>query len=71
MSFRHSEDLDEDEYETTKMETYEQLNEFNDSLKRILGGNMTLVDDLNGMQLVNDMLVKINCIVYISTMCKC
>ncbi|EDV23899.1 Protein LZIC [Trichoplax sp. H2] len=45
------EDLDEDEYEVTKKETYEQLSEFNDSLKRIAGGNMTLVDDLNGMQL--------------------
>ncbi|MBN3326177.1 LZIC protein, partial [Atractosteus spatula] len=45
------EDLDEDEYEETKRETLEQLNEFNESLKKIMSGNMTLVDELGGMQL--------------------
>lgn len=28
-----------------------QLSELNDSLKKITSGNMTLVDELNGMQL--------------------
>lgn len=46
------EELDEDEYEETKKETLEQLNEFNDSLKKIMTGDMTLVDELSGMQLV-------------------
>lgn len=45
------EDLDEDEYEETKKETLEQLSEFNDSLKKIMSGDMTLVDELGGMQL--------------------
>lgn len=46
------EDLDEEEYEETKKETLEQLSEFNDSLKKIMTGDMTLVDELSGMQLV-------------------
>ncbi|ELW68663.1 Protein LZIC [Tupaia chinensis] len=45
------EELDTDEYEETKKETLEQLHEFNDSLKKIMSGNMTLVDELSGMQL--------------------
>lgn len=51
--FVHSrEELDEEEYEETKKETLEQLSEFNDSLKKIMTGDMTLVDELSGMQLV-------------------
>ncbi|KXJ22578.1 protein LZIC [Exaiptasia diaphana] len=45
------EDLDEDEYEETKKETLEQLKEFKVSLDKMLAGDMTLVDDLNSMQL--------------------
>lgn len=45
------EELDDDEYEETKKETLEQLSEFNDSLKKIMTGDMTLVDELSGMQL--------------------
>ncbi|KAE8591747.1 hypothetical protein XENTR_v10018564 [Xenopus tropicalis] len=45
------EELDGDEYEETKKETLEQLSEFNDSLKKIMSGNMTLIDELGGMQL--------------------
>ncbi|KAM4703318.1 protein LZIC [Rhinophrynus dorsalis] len=45
------EELDIDEYEETKKETLEQLSEFNDSLKKIMSGNMTLIDELSGMQL--------------------
>ncbi|XP_013154974.1 protein LZIC isoform X2 [Falco biarmicus] len=45
------EELDADEYEETKKETLEQLREFNDSLKKIMSGDMTLVDELSGMQL--------------------
>uniref|UniRef100_A0A8C5S522 Leucine zipper and CTNNBIP1 domain containing n=1 Tax=Laticauda laticaudata TaxID=8630 RepID=A0A8C5S522_LATLA len=44
-------ELDVSEYEETKKETLEQLSEFNDSLKKIISGNMTLVDELGGMQL--------------------
>ncbi|KAM4650360.1 protein LZIC [Discoglossus pictus] len=44
-------ELDADEYEETKKETLEQLSEFNDSLQKIMCGNMTLVDELSGMQL--------------------
>ena len=44
-------DLDADEYEETKRETLEQLKEFNDSLTKMKGGDMTLVDEVNRMQL--------------------
>lgn len=52
------EELDADEYEETKKETLEQLSEFNDSLKKIMSGDMTLVDELSGMQLVRMMVKK-------------
>ncbi|KAJ8021912.1 Protein LZIC [Holothuria leucospilota] len=45
------EDMDEDEYEEVKQETLEQLHEFKESLAKMAEGNMTLVDDLNAMQL--------------------
>ena len=44
-------DLDADEYEETKRETLEQLKEFNESLTKMKGGDMTLVDEVNRMQL--------------------
>lgn len=44
-------ELDDEEYEETKKETLEQLSEFNESLKKLMSGNMTLVDELGGMQL--------------------
>ncbi|CAH1773960.1 unnamed protein product [Owenia fusiformis] len=45
------EDFEEDEYEETKNETLEQLKEFNESLSNMMKGNLSLVDQLNGMQL--------------------
>merc|ERR1719494_1688983 len=45
------EDLDDDEYEETKQETLEQMQEFEETLKKMVAGNMSLVDQLNGMQL--------------------
>lgn len=39
-------------HKSTKKETLEQLSEFNESLKKIMTGDMTLVDELSGMQLV-------------------
>ncbi|PIK58320.1 hypothetical protein BSL78_04761 [Apostichopus japonicus] len=45
------EDMDDDEYEETKQETLEQLSDFKESLAKMAKGNMTLVDDLNSMQL--------------------
>jgi len=45
------EDLDDDEYEETKSETLEQLKEFEQTLKKMVAGDMTLVDQLSGMQL--------------------
>ncbi|XP_033097837.1 protein LZIC-like [Anneissia japonica] len=45
------EELDEDEYEETKQETIEQLKEFKESLNKMAEGNMTLVDNINGIQL--------------------
>ena len=43
--------MDAEEYEETKRETLEQLKEFNESLAKMKGGNMTLVNELNRMQL--------------------
>lgn len=47
------EDLDEDEYEETKKETVEQLKEFKEALEKFAAGNVTLVDEISSMQLVN------------------
>lgn len=54
VSFR--EDLDDDEYEETKNETLEQLKEFQESLNHMVEGNLSLVDELNSMQLVSEWL---------------
>lgn len=51
------EELEEEEYEETKKETLEQLSEFNESLKKLMSGNMTLVDELGGMQLVRNLIL--------------
>lgn len=45
-------DLDDDEYEDTKRETIEQMEEFNKYLVKLTTGNMTLIDDIGSMQLV-------------------
>lgn len=44
-------DLEPEEYEETKKETIEQLKEFKESLDKMVGGDLSLVDELNGMQL--------------------
>ncbi|XP_067951073.1 protein LZIC-like [Watersipora subatra] len=44
-------DLDDEEFEETKAETLDQLQEFKSSLDKMLAGNLSLVDDFNGMQL--------------------
>ncbi|XP_069700465.1 protein LZIC-like [Periplaneta americana] len=44
-------DLEPAEYEETKNETMEQLREFNESLSKMISGDMTLVDHLGSMQL--------------------
>lgn len=44
-------ELDADEYEETKADTLEQMREFQQSLARIVSGDMTLVDQLSGVQL--------------------
>ena len=47
------EDLDAAEYEETRQETVEQLKEFNESLSKLTSGDMTLVNEINRMQLVS------------------
>uniref|UniRef100_A0A090X8H8 Beta-catenin-interacting ICAT domain-containing protein n=1 Tax=Ixodes ricinus TaxID=34613 RepID=A0A090X8H8_IXORI len=45
-------ELDQEEYDETKSETLDQLREFNQSLENDTArGDMTLVDELNNMQL--------------------
>ncbi|KYM77874.1 Protein LZIC, partial [Atta colombica] len=48
---RINETLDETDYQECKEDTMEQLREFNESLQRMISGNMTLVDELGAMQL--------------------
>ncbi|KAG5346799.1 LZIC protein, partial [Acromyrmex charruanus] len=48
---RVNETLDETDYQESKEDTMEQLREFNESLQRMISGNMTLVDELGTMQL--------------------
>eukprot|EP01104_Vermistella_antarctica_P020652 TRINITY_DN8930_c0_g1_i1.p1 TRINITY_DN8930_c0_g1~~TRINITY_DN8930_c0_g1_i1.p1 ORF type:complete len:202 (-),score=78.01 TRINITY_DN8930_c0_g1_i1:344-922(-) len=44
-------DLDEEEYEETKADTIEQLEEFEVVLRKMMAGDMTLVDDFSSVQL--------------------
>lgn len=44
--------LDEDEYESTKADTLQQLKEFETTLKKMIAGDMSLVDSLGNVQLV-------------------
>jgi len=44
-------DIDEDEYESTKKDTLDQMREFEVSLKKMMAGDMTLVSELGGVQL--------------------
>tara|TARA_R110002050_G_scaffold210110_1_gene346072 strand:- start:146 stop:355 length:210 start_codon:yes stop_codon:yes gene_type:complete len=46
------EDLDDDEYDEQKKETIEQLKEFQITLKKMMSGDMSLVDELGAVQLV-------------------
>ena len=45
------EELEDDEYEETKKETMRELEEFEESLHELTRGNMTLVSELNSVQL--------------------
>lgn len=54
--FERSE-LDESEYSETKNDTLEQLKELNQSLSKMMSGDMTLVDHLSAMQLVKDLIM--------------
>ena len=44
-------ELDESEYTSSRQETLDQLREFEATLAKMMAGNMTLVDDLSGIQL--------------------
>ena len=44
-------DLSVEEYNETKEETLEQLKELNASLSKMKEGNLSLVDEVNGIQL--------------------
>ena len=46
--------MEPEEYEETKNETIDQLKEFKESLDKMVGGDLSLVDELNGMQLVRN-----------------
>lgn len=46
-------ELEPDEYEETKEETMEQLKELNDSLTKLVNGNLSLISALGAVQLVS------------------
>lgn len=46
-----SEEIDEDEYDSMREDTLNQLREFQGTLRKFMAGNMTLVDELSAMQL--------------------
>lgn len=48
----YSNELDAEEYEETKQDTMEQLKELNNSLNKLISGNITLSSALEAMQLV-------------------
>lgn len=50
MPFR--DELDQEEYEETKEETIDQLKEFNDSLSKLVKGDISLISSLGATQLV-------------------
>lgn len=56
-------DLDEEEYEETKNETLDQLKEFNETLKNMKGGDLSLVDQVNRYQLVSIVYKLRHCII--------
>ena len=43
-------ELDEAEYIQSRQETMDQLEEFEAALAKMMAGNMTLVDELSGIQ---------------------
>lgn len=55
VSFLNRVTLDETDYQESKEDTMEQLREFNESLQRMISGDMTLVNELGAMQLVRIM----------------
>ena len=44
--------MDDEEYEETKKDTLEQLKDFNNTLSKMKEGDISLVDELNRIQLV-------------------
>lgn len=44
--------LEPDEYEEMEKDTLDQLKEFQDSLKKMMAGNMTLEDELSSVKMV-------------------
>lgn len=51
--FPFRDELDQDEYEETKQETMDQLKELNDSLSKLVNGDISLINSLGAVQLVN------------------
>lgn len=45
-------ELDVEEYEETKEETMDQLKELNDSLSKLVNGDISLINELGAVQLV-------------------
>lgn len=52
MCISYREELDQEEYEETKQETMDQLKELNDSLSKLVNGDISLVSALGVVQLV-------------------
>lgn len=61
--------MEDDEYEETKRDTMEQLEEFNNSLEKLMKGDMSLVDQLSGMQLVGNLGIFVQYIILCYVYC--
>lgn len=52
ISFQAEEELSDGEYDEMKEDTLDQMREFQETLQKMVGGDMTLVDEFGAMQLV-------------------
>lgn len=50
--------LDPDEYEDMEKDTLDQLKEFQESLKKMVAGNLTLEDELSSVKMVRCLIIQ-------------
>ena len=63
--------MEADEYEESRTETIEQLREFGESLEKMKEGDLSLVDHLNGLQLVGECMCLCVSVCLCVSICVC